>query len=748
MVTLTANNLERRRIQISGQVQGVGFRPYIHRLARKLGLSGWVCNAGSNVTLEIQGSQITEFLTCLKLDPPPLSNITTFEVVAIAILPEESQFIILESHQATINTLLAQDSAICLDCITELFDNNSRYCGYPFLNCTNCGPRLSITKKLPYDRKNTSMHSFPLCSSCYQDYHDINHRRYHAQPTACAECGPRHSISIKEIAQSIRAGKIVALKGIGGYQLICNAFDEMAVSELRKRKNREAKPFALMVLNTATAQEMVECNNDAITLLESSSRPILLLPRKMAGVLLPINIAPGLSNLGIMLPNSPLHYLLFHALSSTKSTSWLNEYQPLAFVVTSANLPGEPILINDSEARKNLSSIADVIVSHNRDITNRLDDSIITFINKKPCFIRRARGYVPISIKLPYAIPPVLSVGGFLKNTICVTKGDQAFLSQHIGDLNNTATIDFFNETVDSLLKLLDVSPICIAHDLHSDFYSSFFANEYNLPTIAVQHHHAHLAAVMAEYHLLDPVLGLALDGHGLGLGGELWGGELFVLQEKTFQRLAHLSPLPMPGGEKATREPWRMAASAMHCLNRTEEISNRFAEKHPTDLIIQMLEKKVNVPLTSSCGRLFDAAAGILGIIHKSRYEAEAAMLLESLVTENTVLSGGWTIDNDQLNMLPTLDKLLDLTPMAGASLFHGTLIAALSEWLIDWSKKTQLNSIVLSGGCFLNRILTEGLMANLSKANLNIYLPRLAPPNDGGISLGQAWLGGLNLK
>lgn len=581
MVISKANSLERRRIRIWGQVQGVGFRPYIHRLAKKLSLSGWIQNTGNGITLEIQGHKISEFLESLSLELPPLAKITSIEEISINIQPDEIHFTILESEQSKINTLslIPVDTAICNECLHELFDPNSRYFLYPFINCTNCGPRLSITHKLPYDRKNTAMDTFAMCSLCHQDYHDLAHRRYHAQPIACPACGPKLSVPISEIAQRINAGDIVALKSVGGYQLICDARNEAAVLKLRERKHREAKPFALMVLNTDSANEFVECDDTAISLLKSSSRPIVLLPKQkhengLSSTPLPSAIAPELSSLGIMLPNSPLHYLLFYALSNNKNNPhWMNEDHPSILIVTSANLPGEPLLIKDSDAKQYLSNIADIILSYDRDIVTRLDDSVINIIKQQPCFVRRARGYVPQCIKLPFTIPPMLAVGGFLKNTICITRGNQAFLSQHIGDLKNPTTVDFFHATVNQLLEFLEIKPSCIAHDLHPDFYSTLFAKEYGLPTIAVQHHHAHLAAVMAEYHLKGPVLGLALDGHGLGSDGALWGGELFMIEQPAFQRLASLAPLPLPGGEIAAREPWRMAASALYCLNKQQEI-------------------------------------------------------------------------------------------------------------------------------------------------------------------------------
>jgi len=451
--------------------------------------------------------------------------------------------------------------------------------------------------------------------------------------------------------------------------------------------------------------------------------------------------------LGIMLPYTPLHYLLFHALLGfPEDHGWLQKKQSLAFIVTSANVHEDPMIIDDDAAKQALSQITDVIVSHNRCIVTRMDDSVLRVINELPCFIRRARGYMPTAIKLARAIPPTLALGGYLKNTFCITRNDEAFLSQHIGDLKNQASRDFFDDSLRHLLKFLDVKPERIAHDMHPDFYTTRLAHEYDLPRISVQHHHAHLAAVAAEYQLQEPALGLALDGHGYGLDSANWGGELFLWEQTQIKRLSHLKPLALPGGDKAAHEPWRMGASVLYSLGFAKEITQKFSEQPHAALLAHMLAHNINSPYSSSCGRLFDAAAALLGIHTTAQYEGQAAMKLESLVTTPQIMQNGWQINEQGLSLLPVLAKLLETDSKTGANLFHGTLIAALTDWINHWSDITQIKTVLLSGGCFLNKILAEGLIKNLATLNFAVFFPKQAPPNDGGIALGQAWMGGLS--
>ncbi len=757
--------LKRLRIVVKGQVQGVGFRPHVYRTASQLGLTGWVKNTAAGVCIEIQGCLASRFLSTLNDNLPQLAKITDLQTTNMTLSASESTFEILASEQGDTQTLITPDTCICSDCLSELFDPQSHYYQYPFLNCTNCGPRLTITRQLPYDRAHTSMDCFPLCDACRRDYCDPMNRRYHAQPTACAQCGPRLSSSIEDIAQRIFQGEIIAIKGLGGYQLICDARNDAAVSLLRTRKQRDSKPFALMVLNTASAKQIVDLTSTAEVILNSPERPVVILrkctdvPRNVGNLGLPYNIestsslpaalSPGLSSFGIMLPATPLHYLLFHALvGSPDGLAWLGERQSTVLVVTSANPGGSPLVIDDETATRELSGIADHIVSYDRQIVTRADDSVLRLIHGAPMFIRRARGYVPTPIQLAHEIPPTLAVGGHSKNTFCITRGDEAFVSQHIGTLDNKATIEFFHETLNHLLMFLNVKPECIAHDLHPDFYTTHFAKEYGVPAFSIQHHYAHLAAVAAEHHLQNPVLGLALDGYGYGEGGGAWGGELFVFDNLGFQRLGSFKPLPQPGGEIAAREPWRMGAAVLHGLGRASEISHRFAEAPQAHVIHQLLDNHLRCPLTSSCGRLFDAASALLGIQLFSQYEGQAAMCLESLATDLQFMPNGWCIDQQYLDFSPTMAMLANIQdPVTGANLFHGTLIAGLTEWIQRNVRETGIDEVVLSGGCFLNQVLTEGLVKALGERGVKPILPRMLPPNDGGLSLGQAWIAGNSL-
>ena len=736
-------DVERFHILITGLVQGVGFRPQVYRTACSLKLTGWVQNTPVGVLVEIQGQSAAVFLDALTSSLPPLAKIDTIQTKKIALINHETHFQIIASEHGTARTMISADTCICTACINELFEPESRYYHYPFLNCTHCGPRLTITRNLPYDRGQTSMDEFPLCSECHNDYSDSGNRRYHAEPSACANCGPQLSLPIAAVAKALAEGKIVALKGLGGYQLLCDARNEAAILRLRQRKNRETKPFALMLVNIKSAERIVEIDNYSEQLLMSRARPIVLL--KQRDETLPLSIAPGLSHLGIMLPSTPLHYLLFNAiLNSPKGHAWLEQAEPTILVVTSANLGGNPLIIDDETAQRELSSIADLVVSYNRRIVTRADDSVMRIINNLPVFIRRARGFVPERIKLPYSIPSTLALGAHLKNTFCITRDDEAFVSQHIGSLTNKATIEFFHESLSHWLNFLDVTIERIACDLHPNFYTSQLANEYDVPIISVQHHRAHIAAVAAEHHIIKPALGLALDGYGYGTDKGAWGGELLLMEDTHVQRLGNFLPIPQPSGETATREPWRMAASILHQLDKNNEIVKRFHNMPQAALLASLLKTQLSMPLTSSCGRLFDAASALLGINLISHYEGQAAQRLESLVTQIEVLPNGWYVDNNQFSLLPTFVHLLNVDPVRGANLFHGTLIAGLAEWILAAAQRVSTDVILLCGGCFLNKVLSEGLTKRLTQSGLNVYLPQRLPPNDCGLSLGQAWVAG----
>ncbi|NUB25122.1 carbamoyltransferase HypF [Azospirillum brasilense] len=735
--------MKRLRLRVRGQVQGVGFRPFLHGLAHRLALTGWVLNDGAGVLAEVQGDALERFLTALAEDAPPLARIDAVEAEDCPIRRDEAGFAILASHHGAVTTGVAPDAAICPACVAELFDPADRRYRYPFLNCTHCGPRFTITRALPYDRPQTAMAGFPLCPDCSAEYADPTDRRFHAQPTACPACGPRLSHSIAEVLAALRGGRIVAIKGLGGFHLACDAFNAAAVERLRARKQRNGKPFALMVANIASTERFVEVGAAERALLEGVVRPVVLLRRRDGATTLPDSIAPGLAWLGVMLPYTPIHHLLFHeAAGRPDGTAWLERPQNLTLVMTSANPGGEPLAIDNDEARQRLHGFADLIVDHDRDILIRADDSVMRVVAGAPALLRRGRGHAPAPIRLPRSGPSVLAVGGHLKATVCLTRGNEAFLSQHIGDLDNAATLGFLEESVAHLRRILAVEPVAVAHDLHPDFQSTRFAESLGLPTLPVQHHHAHIAAVLAEHGVDGPALGLALDGFGLGADGGSWGGEMLLLKGAGFTRLGHLAPLAQPGGDVAARQPWRMAAAALARMGRGAEITGRFAACGPADGVRRMIEGGINAPPTSSCGRWFDAACGLLGVRAVAGFEGEAPMALESLVRRPTVLKGGWRIEGGVLDLTPLLENLLQINAQEGADRFHGTLAAALVAWAMPELAARGLDHVALSGGCLMNAVLAEELSAGFAARGVTALLPRQAPANDGGLSLGQAWV------
>ncbi len=736
---------ERLRLRVRGRVQGVGFRPHVHALARRYGLTGWVRNDPQGVLIEVQGADTAAFRTALSDEAPPLARIDSVDCEALVPISGPTGFTIRHSQTGgAMATGIGPDAAVCPACLAELFDPAERRYRYAFLNCTHCGPRYTITRRLPYDRPQTAMAGFPLCPDCMAEYEDPADRRFHAQPTACPACGPHLSHPPEDILAALRDGRIVAVKGLGGFHLACDAARPDAVKRLRRVKQRNGKPFALMVANAESAARHVGMDDDERRLLEGAARPIVLLRRREDAPELAPDIAPGLAWLGVMLPYTPLHYLLFHeAAGRPDGTGWLREPQELTLVMTSANPGGEPLAIGNEEARERLAGIADLIVDHDRDILIRADDSVTRKLAGAPAFLRRGRGHVPEPIRLARPVPPILAVGGHLKATVCVTRGDEAFLSQHIGDLDNAATLDFLEETVAHLLHILDVEPVAVAHDKHPDFQSTRFAERTGLPCVAVQHHHAHVAAVMAEHRVEGQALGLALDGFGLGEGGGSWGGEMLLVDGLRSERLGSLAPLAQPGGDLAARQPWRMAAAALLRMGRADEIVPRFAGHGPAEGVRRMIERGINAPPTSSCGRWFDAACGLLGIRAMAGFEGEAPMALESLVRRPRVAAGAWRIAGGELDLTPLLERLLSAADaVEGAELFHGTLAAALVDWTLPALRARGLDRAVLSGGCLMNGVLAEELVTGFHAAGVEALLPRLAPANDGGLSLGQAWV------
>ncbi|MGJ5049419.1 carbamoyltransferase HypF [Bradyrhizobium oligotrophicum] len=736
----SAANHARLRLRVRGAVQGVGFRPYVHGLATRHRLGGFVANDADGVLIEVEGDEVADFVAALPRQAPPLARIDDIAVEPI-VADCSTGFRIAQSTGGRVTTRIVPDAATCGACLAELFDRNSRFHLYPFVNCTHCGPRFTIAERLPYDRASTSMKRFPMCEACRSDYEDPAGRRFHAEAISCPRCGPQLSHGIDDIAAVLANGRIVAIKGLGGYQLLCDARDEQAVQRLRARKQRDGKPFAVMLATVDAATEIAEIDAPALALLEQVARPIVLLRSRQR---VASSVAPGLSKIGVMLPLAPLHHLIFHALEARRPAA----DGPWAVVCTSANPSGEPLLTDNDEARADLADIADLIVTHDRDIVIRADDSVLAVVAGVPRFVRRARGYVPEPIRLARAMPPVIAVGAQLKATVTVTRGDEAFVSQYLGDLDTGAAIRFFEETIAHLTSILDVEPVAIAHDLHPDMASTRFALAHGLPTLPVQHHHAHAASVMAEHGVTSPALALVLDGYGYGSDGGAWGGELLSCDGAGFQRLGHLAPLKMPGGDRAAREPWRMAASVLHDIGRGDEIGWRFATQ-PQARNMPMLLDRADAAVTSSAGRLFDAVAGLLGVNTVQSYEGEAAMKLEALVREPATLERGWTIADGVLSLRPLLAHLIAGDPGAveAAGLFHGTLAEACVDWITSASRATGIGTIVLSGGCFLNAHLAEQIVRGCRSAGLDPLLPRRLPPNDGGLSLGQAWVAGLHL-
>ncbi len=757
----------RRQIEVSGIVQGVGFRPYIYRLATSRQLRGTIRNTSAGVTIEIQGpaESVENFVARLPLDAPPLARITSFAVVDVPCNGDQD-FRIVHSHEgAEVRTLISPDVAICPDCLREMFDPGDRRYRYPFINCTNCGPRFTIIRDIPYDRPSTSMAKFPMCPACLAEYENPLDRRFHAQPNACWKCGPRVELwdksgnlvrcrdSIAEAVSGLHAGLVVAVKGLGGFHLAVDATNPVAVALLRQRKRRVEKPFAVMVPDLQAAQEFCEVDDAARTVLQSIQRPIVLLkkiqPQEETRSVIPDEVAPFNRYLGIFLPYTPLHYLL------------LAEGGFKALVMTSGNLSEEPIAIDNREAVKRLNGLADYFLVHNRDILLRCDDSVVRVADGVTRQLRRSRGFVPVPVFLKDEQPSVLAVGGELKNTICLTKGKHAFLSQHVGDLENVESYGFFHEAIEHLERILEIQPEIIAYDLHPDYFSTKWAlQQSDVKLVGVQHHHAHIASCMAENHLDGRVIGFALDGTGYGTDGNIWGGEVLVAGYEDFDRAAHFEYVPLPGGEAAIREPWRMAVSYLaHHFGR-EFLKRQSLNLHipfvrqldrpKVELLLRMIEQGVNSPLTSSCGRLFDAVAALSGIRQAVNYEAQAAIELEMAITESEDETGypveltpegsGWIIGTRPLFEALLGDLGRNLPTGAISRRFHNGLVEVFVQLATLLRQKTALDRVCLSGGTFHNIYLSQRLEARLSQAGFEVFTQKEVPSGDGGLSLGQA--------
>jgi len=749
-----AHNHEARLLQVNGIVQGVGFRPFVYQLALRHGLKGEVANTSSGVSIHIEGpaDRLRAFESDLTGKGPPLAYIV--EVTSRSdIVKHFSDFRITASRgEASMATLISPDVAVCGDCLREMFDPADRRYRYPFINCTNCGPRYTIIDDIPYDRPKTSMRHFTMCAACQAEYDNPLDRRFHAQPNACPVCGPRVGLwdarreamglgdPIAAAAELIRQGKIVAVKGLGGYHLAADAMNAAAVARLRERKLREEKPFAVMSpdLEAMRTYAVVEPGDEKLLL--SIQRPIVLLLKKKPH-LLAEEVAPGNPHVGAMLPYIPLHHLLLREGFA-------------ALVMTSGNLSEEPIAIDNDDAFGRLARIADYFLVHNRDIYLRSDDSVVRRAAGETRFLRRSRGYVPVPVFLKHALPPILACGAELKNTVCIAKGDKAFISQHIGDLENLATYEFFQKTVAHMQRILGVRPEVVACDLHPDYLSTRWADEQEaIPKVRVQHHHAHIVSGMAEHQLEGTVIGIACDGTGYGPDGTVWGGEVLVADAGGFERAAHLACVPMPGSAAAIKEPWRMAVSYLQDafgagLWGLDLPVLREAGSEKVRLMLEMAARQLNSPLTSSLGRLFDGVAAIAGLRSRVTYEGQAAMELEMAAVDETESAYDYAWEEGAPCRLLPAPIILGVVGDVGKGLgapaisakFHNTLILMFRDLCDVIRRQRGLNRVVLSGGVFQNARLLTGLIPALSTRGFEVYSHRLVPANDGGISLGQA--------
>jgi len=778
----------RKHIQVRGIVQGVGFRPFVYKLANSLRLTGYVFNSSSGVTIEVEGgeSKVEEFLTTLRNDPPQLAEITQIKVSEIAVQGDTGFSILGSQEEAGEFALISPDAGTCDACWCNFGDPSNRRYGYPFTNCTHCGPRYTIIRDIPYDRATTTMSTFNMCDACRAEYENPEDRRFHAQPNACAVCGPslllvksvlkgwmetapdaaalaslgkcwfqdKDSLPIIHEARALlQAGKILAVKGLGGFLLACDAANEVAVAELRRRKRRPHKPFALMVRDLAAARRICELTPEDETALLSPRRPIVILTRR-AGVELAPGIAPGDNTLGVMLPYTPLHYLLFSD-SPEMDSEWT------ALVMTSGNLSEEPIVVTNQEAMLQLGGVADWFLLHNRDIATRVDDSVVRTFEGRERVLRRARGFVPQTIDLGVELGEVLAFGGELKNTFCLTKNRYAILSQHIGDLENYETMRFFEETLANLKHIFRIAPRVAAYDLHPGYMSTRMALESGIEhRIGVQHHHAHIASCMAENHLRGKVLGVALDGTGFGTDGKIWGGEFLVADFSGFTRRAHFRNVLLPGGDAAVRQPWRMALSYLRDTfgDRTPHALKCFQtlDEKQVALVDTMLVRQIQTVETSSCGRLFDAVAALLGIATEVSFEGQAAIALEAMAEPGIAEHYDFEVEPGEpaiLDFRPTITAIVkDLSQgrRVGdiSACFHNTLSTAIGEVCGQIGASDAVNRVCLSGGSFQNLYLLGRTVVELRRRGFEVFLHAQVPANDGGLSLGQAMVANQHLR
>jgi len=769
-----------RDILVAGAVQGVGFRPFVHALATGLDLAGEVRNTSAGVEVRVEGdaAALDAFVARLVDDAPPLALIEDLSSVPAVPRGISGFSITLSEPGPRVDTLVTADAATCDECLAEILDSRDRRYRYPFTNCTNCGPRFTITQAVPYDRPNTTMKTFRMCVDCEREYNDPGDRRFHAQPNACPACGPRLSLqllrgdaALRETVALLLGGGIAAVKGLGGYHLACDATNAASVATLRTRKHRDEKPFAVMVSSVDEARRYCDVSLPEAELLASARRPIVLLERTAGAVALAVEIAPGMTTYGFFLPYTPLHHLLL-----------LDAARPL--VMTSGNLSDEPIAYQDDEAALRLAPLADALLANDRPIHTRTDDSVARVFRSQPYLIRRSRGYAPLPVGFSGSSREILAVGAHLKNTFCLTRGSRAFLSHHIGDLENLETLRSLREGVDHFSRLFSLSPEVVAHDLHPDYLSSRFARDYarehDLPLIGVQHHEAHVASVMADTRHDGPVIGVAFDGAGLGSDGTIWGGEFFAGSPGSFRRVGHLEVMPLPGSDATVREPWRMAVALLDNLYRGDdmhpaawvEIDERIADDflslprgaelsaYPWRQVLQAARRGIGTPLTSSVGRLFDGVSALLGLSHRAVYEGQAAILLEAAARRSFAVTGlpspvaptPWLGD---ARHSPDLPAVLPVQPFvrgvlaqlrAGtapdqiAAHFHHSLATGTADLATALARRHAVDTVALGGGVFQNLLLLELVVARLEAAGLRPLIHRAVPTNDGGLCLGQA--------
>jgi hydrogenase maturation protein HypF len=747
---------ERRKIEIKGIVQGVGFRPTVYRIAKKYNLKGYVFNHSKGVTLDVEGfsNEIDCLLEDLKKNPPPISNIEEISSKKIPI-KNFREFKIIESQEKEEKTtLVSPDMAICKDCRNELLNNKKRRYLYPFINCTNCGPRFTITKELPYDRKNTTMKKFKMCKKCRTEYENPENRRFHAQPNACEDCGPHLEFldskekkvkgnPIDKAVRFLKEGKIVAVKGLGGFHLACDAEDKKAIEILRERKKRPYKPLALMAKNISIISKFVHLSSEEKELLQSPRAPIVLLKKKKKCIL-PENIAPNNNFLGFMLPYTPLHVLLFQGLE--------------VLVMTSGNKRDEPIVFGNKEAVKRLKDIADCFLVHDRDIWIQADDSIVRVVDGEVLLLRRSRGYAPGPLRSPLESEKrIIGFGAHKHNTFSISRGAEIFVSHYIGETDNLETIKAFERGIKHFIDFFDIPPDIAVVDLHPEYEATKFgkkwAEDNNKSLIEVQHHHAHIASCLVDNQLDEKVIGVAWDGTGYGADGKIWGGEFLIADLKKYERKAHLEYIPLPGGDMAVKEPWRMGTTYLYktfgkdFLNLDIDFVKKL-DREKWAVVKNMIDKKVNSPEVSSMGRLFDAVSSIIGLRDFITYQGQAAIELEMIADE--IKKGGYEFDVKRkkptylINSTPVVKSIIEdiknRVPESGISMkFHiglADLIVQISELLRE---ETDINKVCLSGGVFQNIILRKETSKRLRKEKFKVYNHKNIPPNDGGISAGQ---------